>query len=145
MYLSSSELKAAGIENVGRIEIYFHAYDSDWNYIFQNVYSEIQTSEYANMDTTPNDTGTELYNENGIKIVGKTVDNMSVNGFMMSPFFSTTVYDGKKSIDEITLFSSELEENGIEAIEEVELRFHIYDANSYSTITDTDPITFSAQ
>ena len=91
MYLSSSELKAAGIENVGRIEIYFHAYDSDWNYIFQNVYSEIQTSEYANMDTTPNDTGTELYNENGIKIVGKTVDNMSVNGFMMSPFFSTTV------------------------------------------------------
>ena len=171
MYLSSSELKAAGIENVGRIEIYFHAYDSDWNYIFQNVYSEIQTSEYANMDTTPNDTGAELYNENGIKIVGKTVDensfwgtaillycentsgknvgisvdNMSVNGFMMSPFFSTTVYDGKKSIDEITLFSSELEENGIEAIEEVELKFHIYDANSYSTITDTDPITFSAQ
>ena len=64
MYLSSSELKAAGIENVGRIEIYFHAYDSDWNYIFQNVYSEIQTSEYANMDTTPNDTGAELYNEN---------------------------------------------------------------------------------
>ena len=63
----------------------------------------------------------------------------------MSPFFSTTVYDGKKSIDEITLFSSELEENGIEAIEEVELKFHIYDANSYSTITDTDPITFSAQ
>ena len=123
------------------------------------------------MDTTPNDTGAELYNENGIKIVGKTVDensfwgtaillycentsgknvgisvdNMSVNGFMMSPFFSTTVYDGKKSIDEITLFSSELEENGIEAIEEVELRFHIYDANSYSTITATDPITFSAQ
>ena len=145
MYLSSSELKAAGIENVGRIEIYFHAYDSDWNYIFQNVYSEIQTSEYANMDTTPTDTGAELYNENGIKIVGKTVDNMSVNGFMMSPFFSTTVYDGKKSIDEITLFSSELEENGIEAIEEVELKFHIYDANSYSTITDTDPITFSAQ
>ena len=63
----------------------------------------------------------------------------------MSPYFSTTVYDGKKAIDDITVFSSELEENGIESIEDVELKFHIYDADSYSTITDTDPITFSAK
>lgn len=171
MYLSSSELKAAGIDSVGKIEMYFHAYDSEMNYLFQNEYTEIQTSEYANMDTTPNDTGMELYNENGIKIVGKTVDensfwgtaillyventsgknvgisvdDMSINGFMMSPYFSTTVYDGKKAIDDITVFSSELEENGIESIEDVELKFHIYDADSYSTITDTDPITFSAK
>ena len=171
MYLSSSELKAAGIDSVGKIEMYFHAYDSELNYLFQNEYTEIQTSEYANMDTTPNDTGMELYNENGIKIVGKTVDensfwgtaillyventsgknvgisvdDMSINGFMMNPYFSTTVYDGKKAIDDITVFSSELEENGIESIEDVELKFHIYDADSYSTITDTDPITFSAK
>ena len=171
MHLSSSELKAAGIENVGKIEMYFHAYDSSYNSIFENVYSEIQTSEYANMDTTPNDAGMELYNKDGIKIVGKTVDensfwgtaillycentsgknvgisvdDMSINGFMMSPFFTTTVYDGKKSIDEITVFSSDLEENGIEKIEEVELKFHIYDSDSYQTIADSDPITFSAQ
>ena len=62
---------------------------------------------------------------------------------MITPFFSTTVYDGKKSIDDITIFSSDLEENGIESIEDVELKFHIYDANTYSTITDSDPITFS--
>lgn len=171
MSLSSSSLKAAGIDNVGKIEMYFHAYDSDWNYLFKNVYSEIQTSAYANMDTTPNDSGTELYNADGIKIVGKTVDensfwgtaillycentsgknigisvdDMSINGFMMSPFFSTTIYDGKKSINEITIFSSDLEENGIETIENVELKFHIYNADSYDTIADSNPITFSAQ
>lgn len=171
MYLSSSALKAAGIDNVGKIEMYFHAYDSNIDFVFQNVYSEIQTSAYADMDTTPNDAGMELYNENGIKIVGKTVDensfwgtaillycentsgknvgisvdDMSINGFMMSPFFATTVYDGKKSIDEITVFSSDLEENGIEKIEEVELKFHIYDNDSYNTIADSEPITFSAQ
>lgn len=171
MYLSSSELKAAGIDNVGKIEMYFHAYDSNYDYIFQNLYSEIQTSAYADMDTTPNDAGMELYNENGIRIVGKTVDensfwgtaillycentsgknvgisvdDMSINGFMMSPFFSTTVYDGKKSIDEITIFSSDLEENGIEKIEDVELKFHIYDVDSFSPIADSEPITFSAQ
>ncbi len=56
-----------------------------------------------------------------------------------------TIYDGKKSIDSITVFSSDLEENGIEAIKEVELKFHIYDVDSYSTIADTESITFSAQ
>lgn len=172
LYLSSTQLKAAGIENVGKIEIYFHVYDSStYNTIFDTECVTIQTSEYANMDTMPNDAGTELYNQDGIRIVGKTVDensfwgtaillylennsgknvgisvdDMSINGFMMSPFFSTTVYDGKKSIDDITVFSSDLEENGIEAIEEVELKFHIYDADSYSTISDSEPITFSTQ
>ena len=46
---------------------------------------------------------------------------------MMNPLFSTTVYDGKKSLDDITIFSSDLEENGIEMIAE------------------TEPIIFSAQ
>lgn len=172
MYLSSSELKAAGIDSVGQVEVYFHIYDSaSYEGIFDSDCVTIQTSEFANMDTTPDDVGTELYNANGVRIVGKTVDEnsfwgtaillycentsgknvgisveeMSINGFMMSPFFSTTVYDGKMSLDEITVFSTDLETNGIEKIEEVELKFHIYDADSYSTIADSDPITFSAQ
>ena len=172
LYLSSTQLKATGIENVGKIEIYFHIYDSStYDTVFDTECVTIQTSEYANMDTIPNDAGTELYYQDGIRIVGKTVDensfwgtaillylennsgknvgisvdDMSINGFMMSPFFSTTVYDGKKAIDDITVFSSDLEENGIEAIEKVELKFHIYDADSYATISDSEPITFSAQ
>lgn len=170
IYLSSSELEAAGIDTVGKIEIYFHVFDSSsYDNIFDSDCVTIQTSEYSNMDTTPNDAGSELYNEGGIRIIGKavdensfwgtavllycennsgrnvgiSVDDMSVNGFMMSPLFSTTVYDGKKSIDDITIFSTDLEENGIESIEEVELKFHIYDAESYNTITDTEPIVFS--
>lgn len=123
------------------------------------------------MDTTPDDAGVELYNANGIRIVGKTVDensfwgtaillycentsgrnvgisvnDMSINGFMMNPLFSTTIYNGKMAIDDITILSSDLEENGIESIENVELKFHIYDTDSYETIADSEPITFSAQ
>ena len=52
MYLSSTELKAAGIDTVGQIEMYFHAYDSNWDNLFKNVYSKLETSEFANMDTT---------------------------------------------------------------------------------------------
>ena len=172
IYLSSSELKAAGIETVGRIEIYFHAYDAEsYDRIFTTDCVEIETSAIDNMDTTANDEGTELYNEGGIRIIGKTVDensfwgtaillyienesgrnvginvdDMSVNGFMLTPYFSTTVYDGKKAVDDITLMSSELEENGITSIDEVELKFHIYDNDSYETVADSDPITFSAK
>ena len=171
MYLSSTELKAAGIDTVGQIEMYFHAYGSNWDNLFKNVYSKLETSEFANMDTTPNDAGQELYNANGVRIVGKTVDensfwgtaillyientsgqnvginvdNMSINGYMMTPLFSTTVYDGKKSIDDITIMSSDLEANGITSVDQVELKFHIYNAESYDTIADSDAITFTAQ
>lgn len=169
--LSSSELEAAGIDNVGKIEIYFRAHDENYDTLFENVHAEIKTSAYDSMDTTVDDAGTELYNENGIRIVGKTVDensfwgtaillyientagknvgisvdDMSINGFMLSPFFSTTVYDGKKSVDEITIFSSDLEENNITSIDEVELKFHLYNADSYDTIADSEPITFKAK
>lgn len=172
IYLSSSELKAAGIDTVGRVEIYFHAYDADsFEDIFNTDCVTIETSAIDRMDTKANDEGTELYNEGGIRIIGKTVDensfwgtaillyienesgrnvginvdDMSVDGFMLTPYFSTTVYDGKKAVDDITLMSSELEENGITSIGEVELKFHIYDNDSYDTIADSDPITFSAQ
>ena len=172
IYLSSSELKAAGIETVGQVEVYFRVYDSDsWDDIFVTDDVVIKTSEYDNMDTTPNDTGHELYNEGGIKIVGKTVDensfwgsaillyiennadrnvsisvdNMSINGFMTEPYFSTTVYAGKMAIDDITVMSSDLEENGIESIDEVELEFKIYDEDSYDTIAESGPITFSTK
>lgn len=172
MYLSSSGLRAAGIESVGQVEAYFYGYDSEtFDNIFKTDCITIQTSEYANMDVSVDDAGTELYNSNGIRIVGKTVDEnsfwgtaillycennsgenvgisveeMSINGFMMNPLFSTTVYHNKMSISDITILASDLENNGIESIEEVELKFHIYNAESYNTIDDSAPITFSAQ
>ena len=172
IYLSSSELKAAGIDTVGRIEIYFHVYDSDsFDNIFDSDCVTIETSAIDSIDTTANDEGTELYNDGGIRIIGKTVDensfwgtaillyienqsgnnvgisvdDLSINGFMLTPYFSTTVYDGKKCIDDITIMSSELEENGIESIDEVELKFRVYNSDSYETIAESDPITFSAK
>lgn len=173
MYLSSTQLNAAGIENVGKVEIYFYAYDPDtYETLFDADCVTIETSAFAQMDTDPDgeDEGTELYAQDGIRIVGKAVDeesfwgtaillycenssgrnvginveNLSINGFMMDPIFSTTIYDGKKAIEDITILSSDLEDNGIEKIEDVEVSFHIYDADSYQTITDTDPIAFSA-
>jgi hypothetical protein len=64
---------------------------------------------------------------------------------MMDPLFSATVYDGKKCVDDITIFSSDLEDNGIEKIEEVELQFDILNPDTYMTIYTSDPITFSVE
>lgn len=169
--LYSSELEAAGIDSVGKIEFYFHAYDANWDNLFSGVYSEIDTSEFANMDTTADDTGSELYNANGVRIVGKTVDensfwgtailvyventsgrninvtveDLSVNGFMIEPYFYETVYDGKKSIGTIDLMSTELEQNGITSVDNVELKFSITDNDTYETIATSDVVSFSAQ
>lgn len=172
MYMSSTELEAAGISNIGQIEIYFHIYDGDsYDTIFDSDRVVIQTSEYADMDTDNSQEGKELYNQDGVRIVGKYVDedsfwgtavllyienssgrnigvncdNMSVNGFMVTPYFSSTVYDGKKALEDITILSSDLESNGIESVDELEVNFHIYDADSYETITDTGAIAFSAR
>lgn len=171
LYLSSSGLKAAGIENVGKIEVYFHTFDPDSYMTIKDLDCiTIQTSVYDEMDTVPNDAGQELYNENGVKIVGKYVDensfwgtavllyiennsgknvivqcdDMSINGFMVTPYFSSTVYDGKKAIDEITLMSSELEENGIDSVEDIELKFKLIDENFMNSV-ESDVITFSAK
>ena len=168
--LYSSELEAAGIENVGQIEIKFYLYDAD---TYMTTYTAdmvtIQTSAYDEMDVTPEDAGQELYNQDGVRIVGKYVDEnsiwgsaillymennsgkniivscdkLSVNGYMITSFLYSTINDGKMIIDDIALLSSDLEENGIESIEEVELVFDIIDAESYSTITSSDSISFT--
>lgn len=172
MNLSSSDLKAAGIETIGQIEVYFHIYDSDsWDDIASTDCITLKTSLYDQMDTTVDDEGQVLYEEDGIKIVGKFVDeksfwgtavllyiendygeniivqtdNVSINGFTLDAYFSSTVYDGKKAYDNITVFSSDLEENGITSVEEISLTFRIIDADNYDTIIETDEIVFYAK
>ncbi len=170
--LYSAELEAAGIENVGQIEIYFYLYDAD---TYETIYTAdsavIKTSKFADMDITAEDAGVELYNENGVRIVGKYVDedsiwgsavllymenntgkninvsceNLSVNGYMVTSFLYTAIYNGKMAIDEITLFMSDLEANGITSIDEIELVFNIVDADTYSTIATSDVVTFSVK
>lgn len=170
LYLYSSELKSSGITNVGKIEMYFTVLNSDtYKTIFEPDVVTVQTSKFNNMDIKPNDDGLELYNENGIRIVGKFVDsdsiwgtsillylenstdknirvsceNISVNGYMVTGYLYCDIYAGKMAIDTIDIFSSDLEENNIESIEDIELSFHIINTNNYQTIVDTDPIGFS--
>ena len=170
--LMSSELEAAGIDNVGKIELYLYYYEGD---SFSNrVKSDcitVKTSHFDDMDVTPNDAGTELYNQDGVRIVGKyvnensfwgagvlfyienssgknvtiTTEELSVNGFMITEYFYADIYDGKRIIDDMTLSGSDLKEAGIDSIEEIELKFRIREQDDYLNSVTTDAITFKVK
>ena len=69
--------------------------------------------------------------------------DVSINGFMVDAIFSSEVNAGKHIVDTITFLSSELEENGITTIEDIELSLHIFDSDTWMTIKDTNVITLS--
>ncbi len=172
MYFLSDELEHAGIEIIGQIEIYFYIYDTaTYKTVYESECVTIRTSQYEDMDTVSNNEGALLYNKNGIKIVGKYVnedtfwgsavllyventtsknitvscDDMSINGFMVNGIFVEEVYSGKYTFGDITIFSTDLEENDITAIDTIELKFNIYESDTYKTIDKTDAISFRAQ
>ena len=70
---------------------------------------------------------------------------MSINGFMVDGYLYSLVYDGKMAIDEIVIFQTSLDENDIDTIEEIELAFHVFEADTFKTVAETDPISFSAK
>lgn len=172
MSLASNALEAAGIKNIGQIEIYFVVSDADsYDTIFSSDCVTIKTSDFDKMVIQTMDDGKELVNQDGIRIVANYVDEnsfwgagvllfienksgknvsidceeMSINGFMVSPLFSSTVYDGKMAVSTITIFKSDLEDNKITSVDEIEVTFKAYDLSTFDTVFETDPIVFAAK
>ena len=109
---------------------------------------------------------TVLVDQNGIKITAKSLDfdgfmgpelkllienssgksltfqssNASVNGYMVETIMSVDVADGKKANDSLTFSSTDLNLCGIETVADMEFSFHIFDAESWDTYLDTEPI-----
>jgi hypothetical protein len=130
----------------------------------------MNTSIAETYTQTVDDSGDILVDSNGVKIVAKglssdssfwgpgvilyiennsqqditvQVRDVSVNGFMVDSTMSEDVVVGKKAISAVQFFSSDLEENSITDITEVELYFHIFDLNSWETIFDSDVINIT--
>ena len=58
-------------------------------------------------------------------------DNVSVNGYMIDPFWGTTVTAGNKQITSIQFLDSYFEENNIETVENVEFTLRVHDVNDW--------------
>lgn len=66
--------------------------------------------------------------------------DVSINGFMVDPSFSSDVMPGKKAYDSITFFESDLEDNDIKDITEIELKFLAFNKDSWKDIFETNVI-----
>ncbi|MDR0875823.1 MAG: hypothetical protein LBN12_06400 [Clostridiales Family XIII bacterium] len=165
----SSSLEKAGIEQITDIEFKLAIIDP-------NTYSDIsasapiiiQTSAAGSFTQTYDDSGTVMFDQDGIKIVAKRLDDQdsfwgadiylyienntnqdviiqsrdcSVNGFMIDPFFSSDILAEKKAFSEISFLQSDLESNDIESIDKLDLSFTIINADSWDEILKSDIIT----
>lgn len=167
----TSGLKECGIESIATMEFAFHIFDSEsWDEIVDTDVITVETSIAGSYTQTYDDSGEVLVDTNGIKIIGKglsandsfwgpgvilyiennsdkdvtvQVRDVSVNGFMMDASMSEDVVAGKKAMSAVQFFSTDLEENSIEDITDVELYFHIFDLESWDTVFDSDVISIS--
>lgn len=163
----SNVLARCGIETITDIELDLVISDGDsWQTLYETGPVILQTSAAGLYTQTYDDSGEEIYNQNGIRVVAKNVnddlfgmgikfylenntdkavivnaDNVSVNGYMMTDLFYSDLAPHSHAVDTLTLLGSELEDNHIDTITDAELSLQITDADYYQTIDSTAPIT----
>lgn len=169
--LLSSDMDQAGITTIQNVELNFHVFNSEsWSTVFDSDTIYISTSLDGTEEQALDDSGVLLLDKDGIKITVKEADSessfwgadiyiyventtdknvtvqadkVSINGFMVQPYFSCEVTAGKKAYDTITFMESDLKDNGIESIDNMEISFHVFNTESWDTIFDTDNLTVS--
>lgn len=168
--LFSSELEAAGIDNIGTIELYLYTFNPE-TYMTDKESGCITITTSANsVDTETDIGGVTLFEQDGVKIVGQYVDedsfwgasvllyienntdqniivqsgDVAINGYMITSLCSEHIYAHKKAITDITLLESDLESNGITSVDEIETEFKILDSN-FNEIANSGKVKFSVE
>ena len=171
LIFAASSFEACGIDTIADMEIAFHIFDTaEWETYLDTDAIQLKTSIADTYEYTFDDSGSLAYDGNGVKIVIKglaedesifgpsivvymennsdkdiTVQtrDVSINGFMVNAMFSCNVVAGKKAVDTITFMESDLSENDITAINDVELSFHVFDFENWETIVDTEVVNIT--
>ncbi len=164
----NSQLETTQISTIASIEFYLNIFDSDsWEDITRSDIITLNTSAVDHVQTY-NDSGFTVCDDGGIKIVVQKLNSedsfwgsdvyvyaenntdanitiqardVSIDGFMVEPMFSCDIAAGKKAYDAITFLQSDLEDNDITDIKELELRFTVFNSDTWEDILDTDIIT----
>lgn len=127
--------------------------------------SSTKTVQLSTKQADEQSAGTVVYDKNGIRITYQGLDSddyskkfkflvennsakeitvqardESINGYMIDGIMSEDVMPGKKSNAKLTYYNTSLEKEGISYIETLEMSFHIYDAESWDTIDDSEII-----
>lgn len=98
--------------------------------IIDNEYVTVTVTGYEKDDIWGYNVNLFLENKTD-KDVMFSIEEASVNGYMLDPFYATSVSAGKCSFSSITWFENTLTENGITEITELEFIFKAYDSNDW--------------
>lgn len=60
-----------------------------------------------------------------------SADDASLNGIMIDPYYATTLLPGKCRFSTISWFDTDLDDNGITEVEEVEFKVRVYDNDDW--------------
>lgn len=167
----AADLEEAKITIIKDIEFNFHIFNSDtWDPIYDSETYSIATSADPTYMQTYDDTGFVALDNHDFKIVFRRLDteesfwgvdiyvyiennsgsdatiqmrNVSINGFMVDPVFSSDVLSGKKAFDTITFFENDLTKNDIKSIDELSFYFHVFELDDWDLIFDSEIITIT--
>ena len=163
-----SYLDEEKIDTIRKVEMKLHAREEDsFDIKGESEHITLYTSDYDENAPAPEFSGTTLVDQNGVKIVGLGLnkslvgsevqlyienysgkdisvyaDDVAVNGFMVDGLLADDVVNGKKAIATIDFLRSELEENGITSISDVELVFRVR-SDDYDILFETGKIRFN--
>lgn len=167
----STDFSDAGITTLQTVELSFYVYETDtWDDVFSSGMITIQTAAPASFQQTFDSVGTEVFSDKGIRFVVQRLDNddpvwgsnvrvyvennsdrsitvqltdVSVNGFMIDPYYYSALLPGKVAFDRITFSQTDFDDNHISSIETLEFRIHIYDTDSWDTVADSGVISLT--
>lgn len=166
------EMEENGISTINYIEFIFKCIDSEtYSTVFETDITKITINEGTETENTANENSELLFEQDGISVyysgldesdwlsdynlkfqivnnsennVVVSTDNCSVNDFSMSlASFYSEVASGKKTNDTLCIYSSELEENGIDKPEKLEFSLKCLNSDTYDTIWETEPIVIT--
>lgn len=170
MSFDEDELRKNDIKELGVVEFTLKIYDSDYNDIDETGRLKVVINE--NVKSTLDTSGEVIYDDNNVKVyaydpevasddyntyiadllvvnnskydISLSADDVSVNGFMIDPYFYCRVPAGCASYAEFEFSNDDLEENKITKIEEVEFILEAYDYNTYDDIFESSVIKYLA-
>lgn len=165
----SSSFETCGIEQIAEMEFNFHIFNSDsWEDSIDSDMILIKTSCADSYVQKYDDSGDVIYEDSSIKIISKGLSedssfmgpslvlyiennsdkgltvqarDTSINGFMLDATLSPEITSGKKTIASMIFLDSDIQENQIENIENIETSFHIFNSDDWSDAIDTDIIS----
>ncbi|MBQ7876017.1 MAG: hypothetical protein IJ316_01885 [Clostridia bacterium] len=152
--IDSIALESSNIEIIKDVEFILYATDSEYERVFESDYIKVTTTAPEAYVQEIDDSGYVAVDDENVKVIIKHIEpeksiwgtevlvylenntdrnlciqtvDVSVNGFAIDPYFSTDVPAGKKAFDTITFSDTDLEDNDIDEITEMELKFEIID------------------